>query len=38
MFWIFKLSFDKKIFDIFWQLCPKVGQNYNQFSGHTDAE
>jgi hypothetical protein len=24
-----------RYFDIFWSLCPNIGRNFNQFSGHT---
>ncbi len=33
----FKLSFGVSIFLLFWPLFPKIGQNFIQFSCHTDG-
>jgi hypothetical protein len=39
MFWNFKLSLIiVDITSFFWPSCPKIGLNFNQFSGHTDDE
>jgi hypothetical protein len=33
----FQIKLWRKYFGMFWPLFAKIGQNFNQFSGHTDT-
>ncbi len=37
MFWTFKFSFNVDNLTFFGHFLPKIGGNFNQFSGHTVA-